>query len=85
MIMIFHPEKISERIYKAVYMVILYVIYIFQKALAASLNLRTTLYLERTDDSHVTIDLPDIGLKKSWSLEDLQQIHQFPLCMYEYL
>ena len=40
-------------------------------AVAASLGLRSYLYLEHTDDNIIRINLPDIGVERVWKLEEL--------------
>ncbi|KAG0739219.1 hypothetical protein G6F57_009583 [Rhizopus arrhizus] len=45
---------------------------VYQKtAVAASLGLRSYLYLEYTDDTNVRLNLPDLNIEKSWKLEEL--------------
>ncbi|CEI93702.1 hypothetical protein G6F70_001933 [Rhizopus microsporus] len=45
---------------------------VYQKtAVAASLGLRSYLYLEHTDDNIIRINLPDIGVERVWKLEEL--------------
>lgn len=43
-------------------------------AIACSLNIRTYLKLRQTSDTTVSLILPDIGITRLWSLDDLKQI-----------
>lgn len=40
--------------------------------MAASLNLRTYLRLEVCEDNRVSLELPDIDIAISWTLEDIR-------------
>ncbi|XP_045172261.2 mevalonate kinase-like [Mercenaria mercenaria] len=45
-----------------------------KSAIAASLNLRSYVHLLRKDDGEITVELPAVGLKQSWSIKQLQDI-----------
>lgn len=45
--------------------------FFIKTAVAASLGLRSYLYLEYTDDTNVRLNLPDLNIEKSWKLEEL--------------
>ncbi|ESO97418.1 hypothetical protein LOTGIDRAFT_231588 [Lottia gigantea] len=49
-------------------------------ALAAALNLRSYLKIKQKNDGQVTVNLPNIGINKTWKLSDLQQKISLPLC-----
>ncbi|KAH8556870.1 mevalonate kinase [Umbelopsis sp. PMI_123] len=44
-----------------------------KSAVAASLGLRSYLYLENRSDNVIHLELPDVGLSRSWNLHDLPQ------------
>ncbi|XP_067680941.1 mevalonate kinase-like isoform X1 [Haliotis asinina] len=49
-------------------------------AIAASLNLRTYLRLRRSTDNNISIDLPNINIKRSWTTDKIKSQVSLPLC-----
>lgn len=47
-------------------------------AVAISVGLRTTVNLEASEGDSVNVSLPSIGLKNSWTLEELTQLNIQP-------
>lgn len=48
-----------------------HLVFFIKTAVAASLGLRSYLYLEYRDDTNVRLHLPDLNIEKSWKLEEL--------------
>lgn len=46
-------------------------ILLIKTAVAASLGLRSYLYLEHVDSTKVRLNLPDLNIEKEWELEEL--------------
>ena len=55
-------------------------ILISQKALAASLDLRTYLQLKSDGGNNVKVNLPDIDVNISWTKAELESSLKLPLC-----
>ncbi|KAI9483667.1 MAG: ribosomal protein S5 domain 2-type protein [Benjaminiella poitrasii] len=52
---------------------------VYQKtAVAASLGLRSYLYLERRKDNIIQLTLPDVGISKSWNLDQFPLRYNYP-------
>ncbi|XP_046353804.2 mevalonate kinase-like [Haliotis rufescens] len=49
-------------------------------AIAASLNLRTYLRMRRGTDNLISLDLPNIAIKKSWTTDGIKSQVSLPLC-----
>ena len=47
---------------------------IFQSAIACCLNIRTYLTLRQTNLNTVSLVLPDVGIRHSWSLDEIKKI-----------
>ena len=50
---------------------------IFQSAIAASVNLQSHLELSLNEQGIVNIDLPAVGVKRSWSVIEIEEAVKF--------
>ncbi len=55
-------------------------LYLLQRALAASLDLRTFLRLKHTSSDVIVVSLPDIDFSKCWKISTIQESLKLPLC-----
>ena len=51
----------------------------FQSAIAASINLRSKLELVLNQDGQVNVDLPAVGITRSWTVQEIAEHLTLPL------
>ena len=51
----------------------------FQSAIAASINLRSKLELVLNQDGQVSVDLPAVGITRSWTVQEIAEHFTLPL------